>query len=390
MKKICVFTGTRAEYGLLKPLIDKIKCDPDLTLQLLVTGMHLSSDFGNTDQLIEQDGFSIDVKVPTLCKEDSATGTSKSISRGMTGYAEAFVRLQPEILVLLGDRSEAFAAATAALLLHLPIAHLHGGETTQGAYDEAFRHAISKMSHLHFTSTEAYRQRVIQLGEQPENVYNVGAIGLDYLEEEKFLSRDELEASLNFNLGNRSALVTFHPATLEQGSATKQIDQLLAALDQFDDLQIIFTKANADTGGRSINQRIDQYVATHPKRAIAFSSMGHLRYLSSLKIVDMVVGNSSSGILEAPSFGTPTVNIGSRQTGRIKAASIIDCKAEKRSIISACNKALSTQFKILAHNVDNPYRKKGTAKQIKKIIKATDIIYLQKKFYDLPTELFER
>lgn len=390
MKKICFFTGTRAEYGLLKPLMEDIKQDPELKLQLLVTGMHLAVEFGNTYQLIEGDGFSIDEKVKILDDEDSVLSTCKSIGRGITGFAEAFNRLQPDILVLLGDRSETFAAATAALLCQLPIAHLHGGEITQGAYDEAFRHAISKMSHLHFVATETYRQRVIQLGEQPDSVHNVGAIGLDYLEKETFLERDELETSLNFSFGKQSALVTFHPVTLEQGSAAEQFNQLLAALDQFDKLQIIFTKANADTEGRTINRIIDQYVATHPHKTIALTSMGHLRYLSSMRIVDIVVGNSSSGILEAPSFGVPTVNIGNRQTGRIKAASIIDCEPEQTAIISACHKALSNQFKSMALKVDNPYRQKGTASRIKKIIKHMNTINLQKSFYDVPTETLER
>ncbi len=390
MKKICVFTGTRAEYGLLKPLMRAIRQDPELNLQLLVTGTHLAAEFGNTYQLIEEDGFCIDEKVTTLGDEDSVIGTCKSISRGITGYAEAFTRLQPDILVLLGDRSEAFAAATAALLCQLPIAHLHGGEVTQGAYDEAFRHAISKMSHLHFVSTETYRQRVIQLGEQPDNVHNVGAIGLDYLESEIFLERNELEASLNFSFGKQSALVTFHPVTLEHGSATEQFNQLLAALNQFDNLQTIFTKANADTEGRTINRIIDQYVTAHPQKTIAFSSMGHLRYLSSMRIIDMVVGNSSSGILEAPNFGVPTVNIGNRQTGRIKAASIIDCEPEQTAIFSACSKALSNQFKTIAQHVDNPYRQEGTAGRIKKIIKGTGTINLQKSFYDLPANSLER
>jgi len=389
MKKICLFTGTRAEYGLLKPLLVEIENDPELQLQLLVSGMHLSADFGNTFQLIEKDGFLIDAKVATLEEDDTPLGTCRSIARGVTGYAEAFTALQPDLLVLLGDRFEAFAAAAAALVCQLPIAHLHGGETTEGAYDEAFRHAISKMSQLHFVATEAYRRRVVQLGEAPERVFNVGAIGLDYLESTELLVRADLEKSLGFRFGRQSALVTFHPVTLEQGSATAQFNQLLAAIDQLPELKVIFTKANADTEGREINRLIDDYVAGHPQKAIEFTSMGHLRYLSSLRVVDLVLGNSSSGIIEAPSFGVPTVNIGNRQQGRIKAASVIDCPPERSAILNACRKALSREFKNLARTVDNPYSGAGTARQIKEIIKKTPIRSLKKSFYDLPAERFE-
>lgn len=390
MKKICFFTGTRADYGLLKPLMDEVVRDPEMKLQLLVSGMHLAAEFGETFRFIEADGFVIDEKIETLSTADSSVGTCQSISRGTTGYAEALTRLQPELLVLLGDRSEAFAAATAALICQIPIAHLHGGETTQGAYDEAFRHAISKMSQLHFVSTEVYRRRVIQLGEIPPNVHNVGAIGLEYLDNENFLDRKTLEESINFRLGEKNALVTFHPVTLEHGTAETQFDQLLRALDSFNELKIIFTKANADSEGRIINQLIDSYIARSPERAIAFTSMGHLRYLSSMRLVDIVIGNSSSGILEAPSFGVPTVNIGNRQKGRIKAASVIDCKPEQSAIIAACHKALSNQFKTVAQSVDNPYKQEGTARRIKEIIKSAENINLKKIFYDLPANHFER
>lgn len=390
MKKICVFTGTRADYGLLKPLLDEIERDSGLQLQLLVSGMHLSAEFGNTFELIEKDGFCIAAKVPNLTDDDSAIGTCQAIGRGVTGYAEAFAELKPDLLVLLGDRSEAFAAATAALVCHLPIAHLHGGETTQGAYDEAFRHSISKMSQLHFTATEEYRQRVIQLGEDPASVHNVGAIGLDYLDSGEFLDRAALEESLNFSFGERSALVTFHPTTLEQGSALEQTKQLLRALDQLEPLQLIFTKANSDSEGRAINRLIDQYVAERPGKTIAFTSMGHLRYLSSLHIVDLVIGNSSSGLLEAPSFGVPTINIGDRQKGRSKAASVIDCPAEQEAILAACQQGLSEPVKTLAATVDNPYRQPDTARRILQIIKQSRQINLKKIFYDLPAERLEK
>lgn len=389
MKKICVFTGTRAEYGLLKPLLERIGQDTALKLQLLVSGTHLSAEFGNTVELIKADGFPIASTVDTLDSSDTAIGTCRSIARGVSGYAAAFTKLQPDLLVVLGDRFEAFAAATSALVCQLPIAHLHGGETTEGVYDEAFRHAISKMSLLHFVSTEVYRQRVIQLGEAPDRVFNVGAIGLEHLDSDDILTRIELEASLNFQFGQQNALITFHPVTLEPGAAAEQFKQLLAALDRFPDLKLIFTKANADTGGRTINYLIDSYVAEYPDRAISFISMGHQRYLSSLQIVDIVVGNSSSGILEAPSFKVPTVNIGERQKGRIKAASVIDCEPVENDIVAACQKALSEKFKILAQNVDNPYRQVGTADRILQLIKDTNVFSLKKKFYDLPSHSSE-
>lgn len=390
MKKICVFTGTRSEYGLLFPLLKAIEEDAELQLQLLVSGMHLSEEFGCTYRLIEADGFRIDAKVPILDDEDSALGTCRSISRGITGYAEVLLNLKPDLLVLLGDRSEAFAAATAALVCHLPIAHLHGGETTEGAYDEAFRHSITKMSQLHFVSTESYRQRVIQLGENPQYVHNVGAIGLEHLEMENLLDRNALEQSLGYKFGKRNAMVTFHPVTLEKGAATEQFNQLLAAVDQLEDVKLVFTKANADTEGRTINQLIDAYVAKHPDRAIAFTSMGHLRYLSTMRIVDLVVGNSSSGIIEAPSFGVPTINIGDRQKGRIKAASVIDCEPEEQAILSACREALSDPFQKMAPEIENPYQKKGTARKIMQIIKSLDTISLKKTFYDILAEGPER
>jgi len=384
MKTICVFTGSRSEYGLLKPLMDEIKLDTSLSLQLLVSGMHLSPEFGNTYRLIEKDGFTINEKVETIENEDCTISTCKSIGRGIIGYAEALKRLHPDLLILLGDRSEAFAATTAAFLSQIPIAHLHGGEITEGAYDDAFRHAITKMSHLHFVSTDTYRQRVIQLGELPESVYNVGAIGLDYLDKENLLERNTLEKKLDFCFGNKTALVTFHPVTLEHGTAAKQFQQLLNALDQHHTLKIIFTKANADPEGRTINKMIDNYTAANPMRTISFTSMGHINYLSSMRFVDMVVGNSSSGILEAPSFGIPTINIGNRQAGRVKAASIIDCEPNQKAIAAAINKGLSNQFKSLARRVNNPYKKQETARQIKEIIKKTTIHTLKKKFHDLP------
>jgi GDP/UDP-N,N'-diacetylbacillosamine 2-epimerase (hydrolysing) len=384
MKKICVFTGTRADYGLLKPLLDEIEQDQDLQLQLLVSGTHLAPEFGNTVQLIREDGFHIDAAVAVLSVDDSDLGTCRAISTGVAEYALALKQLQPDIMVLLGDRFEAFAAATAALVCRIPLAHLHGGETTEGACDEAFRHAISKMSSLHFTATEEYRRRVIQLGEQPDRAFTVGAIGLHYLKSTALLSRDELATALDFDLNRTTALITFHPATLDAIPPEHQFKELLAALDEIDALSLIFTKANADPGGRAINRLIDAYVVKRPGRAIASASLGHLRYLSALACCDLVVGNSSSGLIEAPSFGTPTVNIGDRQKGRIRASSVIDCPADKGAIVTACRRALTPGFQDRAKGVANPYYQAGTAKKIKEIIKDTEISSMQKTFYDLP------
>lgn len=385
MKRVCVITGTRAEYGLLRPLMKRINENNELVLQLIVTGMHLSSEFGLTYKEIKSDGFEIEEKIEILLSSDTPVGISKSMGLAMISFAESFSRLKPDIIVVLGDRYEIFAAASAASIARIPIAHLHGGETTEGAFDEAFRHSITKMSHLHFTSTEEYRRRVIQLGEDPNNVYNVGAIGIENIRTIKLLSQKELESSINFRFGQNMALVTFHPVTLESSTAERQFKNLLDALDKITDLKLIFTKTNSDTDGRAINRLIDEYASRNNAKAIAFSSMGQLKYLSAMKYAKMVIGNSSSGIIEAPSFKIPTINIGDRQKGRIQAKSIINCKPTRQGIYGALIKALSQEFRQEIKNVINPYGDGLVSDKIiieieKRLNKGID---LKKVFYDI-------
>lgn len=389
MKKVCVFTGSRAEYGLLKLLMRQIDQDSGLQLQTLVGGMHLSPEFGLTFREIEQDGFVIDEKVELLLSSDSPVGICKSTGLGLIGFGEALERLSPDLLVVLGDRFETWAVCAAALFIRVPIAHLHGGEKTEGAADEAIRHGITKMSHLHFVATEDYRRRVIQLGERPERVFNFGAPGVESVKTLKLLDRLSLEAELGLTLGRQNALVTFHPVTLETATAENQFGQLLAALTDLPDLHLIFTRANADTDGRIINRLIDDFVAQRPDSAAVFSSLGQLRYLSAMQQVDVVLGNSSSGIIEAPSFGVPTVNIGARQHGRVRAASVIDCEPDRAEIRAALNKALSKTFKNLAATVDNPYDGCDTVLRIKECIKAVNLPDTRKAFFDLPIEHLE-
>lgn len=384
-RKIAVFTGTRAEYGLLRPVMAKIAADSDLTLQTVVSGSHLAPEFGYTVQEIVNDGFAIDEKVEMLVSADTPTGICKSMGLGLIGYGEALARLRPDILLLLGDRYESLAMATAALVGRVPMAHLYGGEQTVGAMDDAIRHAITKMSHLHFTSTEKYRQRVIQLGEAPGRVFNVGALGVENIRSLNLLSRVELEQQLGFPLGENLLLITFHPATLETQTAGTQFAELLAALAEFPQCTPIFTKANADTDGRIINRMIDDYVAANPGRARAFTSMGQVRYLSAMKLARAVVGNSSSGIIEAPSLGVPTVNIGDRQQGRERAAGILDCTPAHNAIVATLRQALSPEFQKSTAQFANPYEKKATSAQIIKIVKETRLDnIIKKKFHDLP------
>ncbi|MBF0231443.1 MAG: UDP-N-acetylglucosamine 2-epimerase (hydrolyzing) [Desulfamplus sp.] len=384
MRKICVVTGTRAEYGLLYWLMKEIQSSKELRLQIIVTGMHLSPEFGLTYQQIEQDGFNIDKKVEMLLSSDSEVGITKSMGLGMIGFSEALNDLKPDIMVVLGDRFEIFAAASVAMISKIPIAHLHGGEATEGLIDEPIRHSITKMAHLHFTATESYRIRVIQLGEQPERVFNVGAAGIDNIKKLKLLSKEEFEQSINFTLGEKNLLVTFHPVTLERSTAQQQFKALLQALEQLEKTRIIFTKANADTDGRIINEMIDDFVSTHSKKSIVFTSLGQLRYLSAIQYMDGVIGNSSSGLLEVPSFKVGTVNIGDRQRGRIKADSVIDCEPTVASISKALSRLLSPEFQQSLRTVDSPYGIGGTAEKIVEILKTYPLDgILKKRFYDL-------
>jgi len=314
-RTICIVTGTRAEYGLLYWLMKEIQNDPNLVLQIIVTGMHLSSEFGLTYKQIEKDGFKIDKKIEMLLSSDTPIGISKSMGLGVIGFAEAYADLKPDIVVLLGDRFEIFSAASAAIIARIPIAHLHGGETTEGAFDEAIRHSITKMSHLHFTAAEEYRRRVIQLGEFPARVFNVGGLGIDNIKKLKLMSREEFENSINFKLDPKNLMITFHPVTLEHATAGEQFQNLLNALDELHDTRFIFTKPNADTEGRIITQMIDDYVSRNKYEAISFVNLGQLRYLSAMQFIDGVVGNSSSGLVGGPTFKIGTINIGDRQRG---------------------------------------------------------------------------
>lgn len=384
MKKICVVTGTRAEYGLLRWVIEGIHRSPQLKLQICVTGMHLSPEFGSTYLEIEKDGFSIDSKVEMLLSSDSPSGISKSTGLGLIGFADEFKRLQPDMVLLLGDRFEVFAAAAAATFARIPIAHLHGGEATEGLIDEPIRHSVTKMSHLHFVAAEEYRNRVIQLGECPDRVWCVGGLGIDNINHLKFLSKGDFEDSIGFKLGQKNLLVTYHPVTLERNTASDQIKELLSALEERSDTRVIFTLPNADTDGREIFDLINKYVAGND-HSIAFASLGQLRYLSCIKHVDAVVGNSSSGLLEVPSFHKATINIGDRQRGRIKAESVIDCEPDKDSISGALDLAYSSDFQESLKKVVNPFGSGGASVSIVKKIEETDLSNLLKKsFYDLP------
>lgn len=385
-RKICVITGTRADYGLLRWVMQGIAEDPDLSLQIIATGMHLSPEFGLTYRDLEQDGFRIDRKVEMLMSSDTSVGIAKSMGLGLIGFADALDELRPDFIVVLGDRFEIFSAAAAALVARIPVAHLHGGETTDGVYDEAFRHSITKMSHLHFVAAEEYRQRVIQLGEDPERVFVVGGLGVDNLKRLQLLGRAELESSLGFELGHKSLLITFHPATLETDPATDQMAELLAALAELRDTTLIFTMPNADTDGRALKDMVSEFVAQH-SNAHAYASLGQVRYLSCVACVDGVVGNSSSGLLEVPSFRKGTINIGDRQRGRLQAASVINCNPIRSEIAAALQRLYSKDFRAALSDVRNPYGDGGASKRVVTAIKHCGIDDLVRKvFYDLPVQ----
>jgi GDP/UDP-N,N'-diacetylbacillosamine 2-epimerase (hydrolysing) len=385
--KVCVVTGTRAEYGLLKPLLNKLSSDSSFNLQLLVTGAHLSPEFGLTYKEIEKDGFSINAKVEMLLSSDTSEGIVKSMGLGMIGFADAFKNLLPDLIIILGDRYEMLAATSAALIFGIPVAHLFGGEITEGAYDDYIRHAITKMSYLHFAATEEYRQRIIQLGEQPENVYNFGAIGLDNIAGLKLLNKKELAEDLKIKFKQFTYLVTFHPETLADQSPAMQFNTLLSVIDRQEHSFFIFTKANADTGGRVINSMIDKYVETNPDKSVSFTSMGVLRYLSAMQFVAAVVGNSSSGIVEAPSFRVPTINIGNRQKGRIQAKSIINADCNQAQLESAFKLSKDLQFIDSLKTVVNPYGQGNAASQIVDVLKKSHFKPFQTKpFFNIINE----
>ncbi|WP_130805870.1 UDP-N-acetylglucosamine 2-epimerase [Senegalia massiliensis] len=389
MKKIIsILTATRAEYGLLKPIIEKLNSIEEFDVRVVATGAHLSSEFGLTYKEIEQDRVIIDERIEILLSSDTPSSISKSMGLAMISFADYFEKLNPDMLIVLGDRYETFAVSTVAMNQRIPIAHLYGGETTEGAIDESMRHAITKLSYLHFTSTEKYRKRVIQLGENPERVFSIGAIGIENVLNQKLMNKSEVEKSIEFMLEKPYAIVTFHPVTLEGDNSKEQIKELLSACRLYEDIKFIFTKANADSNGRVINKMIDEFVDNNDN-AIAFTSLGMIRYLSALKYCSMVIGNSSSGLVEAPSFGVPTINIGDRQKGRIQSDSVINCKPYKDDIKNAIDLALTQEFKIKAKNTINPYGDGNTSSKIVEIIKnfvINDKINLKKKFYDCEVE----
>jgi len=393
MKKIInILTATRAEYGLLKPIISKLNSIKEFDVRIVATGAHLSPEFGTTYQEIEKDGFKIDEKIEILLSSDTPSTISKSMGLAMISFADYFKKLNPDLLIVLGDRYETLAVVIAAMNQRIPIAHLYGGETTEGAIDESIRHAITKFSYLHFTSNDEYRKRVIQLGEHPSRVFNVGAIGIENILKEKLLLKEELESELGIGLSRPYAVVTFHPVTLENNSAEKQIEALLEACREYKNLNFIFTKANADAEGRIINQYIDRYAQCNDN-IFVFTSLGMRRYLSALKYCSMVIGNSSSGLIEAPSFGIPTINIGDRQKGRIQADSVINCEPIKDDITKAINLALSEEFVQKAKKTVNPYGNGDTSDKIVEVIKdylLNDKIELKKKFYDCEVKINEK
>lgn len=387
MRKICVVTGTRAEYGLLSRLMRMIKDSQETQLQLIVTNMHLSSKYGNTYREIENDGFTIDRKVPII--DENSNNDSLSIvmemSRGLKGYAEAYQELKPDLLLILGDRYEMLAAATAALIMRIPIAHISGGAISEGAFDDAIRHSITKMSQLHFTEAEDYRRRVIQLGEQPDLVFNVGALGVENIKKLPLMDKEEIETDIKFKIDKKTILVTYHPVTLGNHTVEQDITEFVNALCQRPDVRVIFTMPNSDTGSQAIVDAINAFVANNHERSVAYKSLGVLRYLSVMKEVGAVVGNSSSGLVEVPSFGIPTLNIGDRQKGRLAANSVLNCDTDCGSIIAGLDRVLSPDFMKIASKTQNPYDKEGTAKAIFDVISTYPLNQLnQKHFYDIP------
>jgi len=379
-RKICVVTGSRAEYGLLCPILIKIQESNKLELQLISTSSHHSTEYGLTYKQIENDGFTIDDKVNNLFSSDSNSSIVKSTAKASSLLSDSFDRLQPDIVLLLGDRYETHAAATAAMLMNIPIAHIHGGEITEGAVDEQIRHSITKMSYLHFCSTETYRQRVIQMGEDPERVFNSGAPGIDNIKNLKLLTKNKLEKELNWKLTSKSALFTYHPVTLEESDVEIDLEVILSILETFN-LNILFTYANADSGGKVINQKIEEFCKIQPARYKVVKSLGQIKYLSAMKYVDLLVGNTSSGIIEAASFKKPVVNIGDRQKGRLRGENVIDCNLD--SLQESIKLALSSSFRNKIKNLENIYGT-GAAADIVLDKLINEPISVIKKFRDQP------
>lgn len=382
--KITVFTGTRAEYGLLFWLLKDIQNAADLDLQILVSGSHLSPEFGNTFKQIEADGFKIDEKVEMLLSSDSSSGTVKSMGLGMIGFSDALLRLSPDLLIILGDRFEALAVAQTALILQIPILHIHGGEITEGAYDDSIRHAITKLSYLHATSTDEYRQRVIQLGESPNRVRNVGAVGLEHLNRTKLMSIEELSKSLGFNVTDKFFIVTYHAATCGNEEPSDSFLAIIEALEHFPMYQVILTYPNADEGGRTIIKLIEEYSLMNPSRVLAIPSLGQLRYLSLISQSTAVIGNSSSGILEVPAYDVPTINVGIRQKGRLAAKSVINAEPNKLKIIESIDTAINRTYKGQNEIISHPYGDGNSCSKILEMIRSLKFEPAKTKaFYDI-------
>ena len=384
-RKICFITGTRAEYGLMRQLILNTSKEQAIITQLIVTGSHLSRNHGLTYKEIESDGIEISKKIDLKIQGDSAEEIANYMSLALKGFAKVFSFLKPDLVVVLGDRYEIFSATTAAMISNIPIAHIHGGETTEGAFDEAMRHSITKMSHLHFVAASEYKKRVHQLGENLSNIFLVGGLGVDAIHSLTLLNKQELEKSMDFSFGKKNLLITIHPETLEKNKTTKnQVSELLEALDEINDTKFIFTLPNADTDNLQITNLIKQFHKRHMGSSVIFSSLGQLRYLSALKFVDGIIGNSSSGLTEAPSFQIGTINLGDRQSGRLKAESVLDCDFEKKKIIFSIKKMYSKSFQNKLSVVSNPYGQPGASKKILKTIKKFPLEgILKKQFYDL-------
>ncbi len=383
-RKICIATGTRADWGLLSPIAQRLNAREDVELSIIATNMHLSEDYGDTWREIERDGLTITERVPMAVATDSAESTVEAMSQCMSGMGKAFARLQPDLLIILGDRYEMLATASAALIFRIPIAHIAGGAISEGAYDESIRHSITKMSHIHLTETEEYRQRVIQLGENPAHVFNTGAIGIYNIMHTDYMSREALEQELDMKIWEKSILITFHPATLDKIPPRQQCENLLKALDKFQDYQVIFTYPNNDTDGKVIIELIENYGKQYPERVKVFRSLGMRRYLSMLRCVTAVAGNSSSGIVEVPSMGIPTLNIGIRQDGRLRAESVWDCGVEEKDIENGFHKVLSAEFCDFARKAENPYAQPDTLDKMEKAICETPLEnIIIKPFYDL-------
>lgn len=385
-RKICVITGTRAEYGLLYWVIKNIFDDPELELKLIASCMHLSPEFGLTVRDIEKDGFPIAERVEMLLSSDTETAIAISMGIGVIGFAKAYERLQPDIIVVLGDRFELLSAVSAAVPFRIPVAHIHGGESTEGAMDEQFRHAITKMSHIHFTASEEYRKRVIQMGELPENVFCTGAPGLDNIYKLKLINKKKLSDMLGIPSGKKTGIVTYHPVTLERNSADKHISELLKAVQRFKDLFWIFTMPNADTSGRIIIKKIEEFLRRNPEKGKVFTSLGQVRYLSLMNHAVVMIGNSSSGIIEAPSFELPVVNIGGRQKGRIRAKNVIDVSScNERAVADAIKKAVSKEFKLSLKGMANPYGKGDSSRKIVERLKTIPLNekLIKKRFYEI-------